>query len=63
MGVGSTENGVCASTCHGVAYFILSLSLQRRDSYLRGKDEQIEAQGNCANPPKVTQLLNHRAWA
>lgn len=61
VGVGSTENWVCASTCHGVAYFMLSPSLQRRDYYLRGKDEQIEVQGNCANLSKATQLLSHRA--
>lgn len=56
-------NWVWASTCHVFAYLILSPSMKRRDYYLCGKDEQTEAQGNSANLLKVTQLINHRAWA
>lgn len=59
----NAENRVCASTCHVFAYSILSPSVERRDYYLCGKDEQTEAQGNCANLLKVTQLISHRAWA
>ena len=58
-----TQYLVHDSTWHTFAYLILGTSLQGRDYYLLGKDEQSKAQGSCENLPKITQLIHFRVGA